>query len=212
LYRLTTFICTSRRHAGQAEIPDVTIELPDFVAQCGCKIEGGTITTLGGAVGDYAGNLSDPSPSASGNSTALQQGGNGTGVLIAVRPVCREGRPSDWIDKIRLAELTDGASNTLLAGELHVPYGKVGQFPDDSPLYNGEHFYGMLRVVGVGIPLASSPRDPIASRFSFGSWHPQVCHFSLADGSVRPISTLTSSSILGALASRNDGSGLENGL
>jgi prepilin-type N-terminal cleavage/methylation domain-containing protein len=211
-HRLAVFVCPSRRTIGQAEIATVTVDLPDFRAACGCIIPGGTFTTFGGATGDYAGNLSDPSPGAFGNPTDFYLGGNGTGVIIAVRPLCREGRPTGWTDKIRLAQVTDGTSNTLLAGELHMPPTGLGQFPDDSSCYNGEHFYGMLRVVGVGIPLASGPRDPIASRFSFGSWHPGVCQFALADGSIRPVATLTSSSVLAALAHRSDGSGMENGL
>jgi len=210
--KLSLLLCPSRRGVSQAEIPTISVDLPSFRAACGCVIPGGVTTTYGGATGDYAGNLGDPSPGAFGNDTDFYLGGNGTGVIIASRPICRDQRPTGWIDKIRLANLTDGTSNTFLVGELHVPQDKLAQFPDDSPIYNGEHFSGMLRVAGVGIPLALHSRDPIASRFSFGSWHPQISHFASADGSVRPVATQVSGHVLGALAHRDDGSGMENGL
>jgi hypothetical protein len=170
------------------------------------------LRTRSGALADYAGNLGDPSPGSTGLPTDFQYGGNGTGVIIASRPICRGGRPTDWIDKLNLASITDGTSNTLLVGELHLPKGKLNHFPDDSPAFNGQYFTGAMRVTGAGIPLARSPDDPIAFRYSFGSWHPGVCNFALVDGSIRPISNLTSSSVLGALAHRSDGKGLESGL
>lgn len=209
--RLAVFICTSRRTLGQAHSETVTKVLPPVVSQCGCQWPGGVLTSYSGSLGDYAGNLGEPSPGANGLDTDFILGGNGTGVLIASRPICRLGKPTDWIDKLTLASLADGTSNTLLVGELFVPQGLIGVFPDDSPMYNGEFFSGMLRVTGVGIPLARGPIDPEGTRFSFGSWHPNVCHFSMADGSVRPLNVTTSSAVLAALAHREDGSARESG-
>jgi prepilin-type N-terminal cleavage/methylation domain-containing protein len=211
--RLAVFQCPSRRAGGPTEIATTTEIIPEVRAQCGCILKGGySVTILGGALGDYAGNLSDPSPGSFGFPTDLYLGGNGTGVLIASRPICRLGQPTDWIDKLRFADITDGLSNTLLVGELHLPHGQLGEFPDDSPLYNGEHWTGSLRVTGIGLALSRGPRDPDATRFQFGSWHPEVCHFALLDGSVRGISVHAPGAVLGALSNRSDGSGLENGL
>ena len=209
---LSVFVCPSRRQIGQARVPTSTKQLPPIVNPCGCTVPGGTLKTLSGATGDYAGNASDPSPGAIGEDTDFYIGGNGTGVLIASRPICRFGKPTDWIDKLDLANMKDGTSHTLLVGELYLPPKGIGQFPDDSPLYNGEHFTGTLRITGVGMPLMRAPYDPDGSRFHFGSWHPAICHFAFVDGSVRALPVVTSSAVLGALAHREDGSGLENRL
>jgi hypothetical protein len=209
---LSICICPTRRQAASARIPDSSVHLPSWVAPCGCVIQGGLLTTRSGSLSDYGGNLGDPSPQSIGQPTDFQHGGNGTGVLISSRPICRLGRPTDWIDKLSFANLTDGTSNTLLVGELHLGRNMLHQFPEVSPMFGGQYFTGVMRVTGVGIPLARSPDDPIAFRYSFGSWHPGICNFALCDGSVRPIANTTSSSVLGALAHRNDGSGLESGL
>ncbi|MGQ0637297.1 MAG: DUF1559 family PulG-like putative transporter [Planctomycetaceae bacterium] len=56
-----------------------------------------------------------------------------------------------------------------------------------------------------------SPLQPDANRregffiFGFGSWHPQECHFALADGSARPISKTVDLLIMNALATRDSG-------
>jgi len=179
--------------------------LPDIVFQCGCKMPGGVLTTLGCALGDYAGNQGDPSPGSQGVPTDFYYGGNGTGIIIASRPICRLGMPTDWLDRIRVADITDGLSNTLLAGESHLPWDKLGEFPDDGPLYNGEHFTGYTRIGGPGLPITRGSRDAVASRYSFGSWHPAACNFVLADGSVRGLVPALSTSTLAALANRSDG-------
>jgi prepilin-type N-terminal cleavage/methylation domain-containing protein len=199
------FVCPSRRSPSKAEVPSTTVTLPDIVNPCGCIIKGGTLTTIGGATTDYAGNLGDPSPGSIGADTDLDVGGNGTGVLIASRPICRLGQPTDWIDKLELASVSDGTSNTFLVGELHIPQTSLMSFPDDSPMYNGEFYTGMLRVTGVALPLSLGPHDQSASRMTFGSWHPLVCHFAMADCSVRPMSVTTSGSVLARLANRRDG-------
>jgi hypothetical protein len=42
-------------------------------------------------------------------------------------------------------------------------------------------------------------------RVGFGSWHPSICHFLLADGSVRGVSITTSSDIMRRLGRAGDG-------
>ena len=41
--------------------------------------------------------------------------------------------------------------------------------------------------------------------YSFGSWHPSVCQFVLADGSVAPVSVTINHQIYGYLGNRSDG-------
>ena len=51
--------------------------------------------------------------------------------------------------------------------------------------------------------LAISPVTAINTQF--GSWHPGVCQFGFADGSVRALRNSTSGTTLGMLANRKDG-------
>jgi prepilin-type processing-associated H-X9-DG protein len=53
--------------------------------------------------------------------------------------------------------------------------------------------------------LARTVNDLSASIYSFGSWHQDVCHFVMADGSVRGVSDQISTTVLGSLSNRHDG-------
>jgi prepilin-type N-terminal cleavage/methylation domain-containing protein/prepilin-type processing-associated H-X9-DG protein len=104
------------------------------------------------------------------------------------------------------SEITDGLSNTILIGDKHVPLGSFGLAPYDNALYNGiNSSWG--RGLGPAYPLAVSIRD---SGWKFGSYHPGLCQFVFADGSVHPLSTSLDPVILGYLASVNDGNAIPN--
>lgn len=208
-----TFLCPSRRGGsqpvgsrlvgGSQEDEDASAAVDRF--PCGCPLPVGVGSrTVTGALSDYAGNHGDLTPGATGASTDFYYGGNGTGVIISVRPECRQGRPISPLDRIRMAAVTDGTSSTFLFGEKHVPVDKLGVFPDDSPAYDGDHLPASCRLAGPGLRLATGPRDPIADMFSFGSWHPGVSHFAMVDGSVRGFSVVTDTRTLGSLANRQD--------
>jgi prepilin-type N-terminal cleavage/methylation domain-containing protein len=116
-----------------------------------------------------------------------------------------------WRSQTTLASITDGTSNTLLAGEKHLILAEYGRAPVDSSVYNGgtnppRH---IARVAGPGFSLAKSPTDVQggAGRYqrNFGGPHANVCLFTLCDGSVRAISVNTPELTLARLAVRNDG-------
>lgn len=157
-----------------------------------------------GAPGDYAGNHGDLSPGAVGAPTDFYHGGNGTGVLISSRARGTGDRPIDWIDRIRAADVVDGLSNTMLAGERHVSRERLWTYPDDGPLYDGTYFPNSGRVAGPGAALARGSGDFTAGGYVFGSWHPGICHFVFADGSVRTLGNHTSTEILGRMSNRQD--------
>ena len=174
---------------------------------CGCPLPPrpiGVTLDIEGALCDYAGNHGDLTPGATGADTDFYFGGNGTGVIISVRPVCKSGEAISPLDRIRMASVFDGTSSTFLFGEKYVPPTDLGEFPLDSPAYDGDHLPASCRLAGPGLRLANGPTDVMADMFSFGSWHPGGVHFALVDGSVRFFNAQTDTKLLGSLANRGD--------
>jgi prepilin-type processing-associated H-X9-DG protein len=145
------------------------------------------------------------SPGSFGLPTDFYYGGNGTGVIISSRANCSGSSPVDWVDKITRADITDGASNTILSGEMHVTLGKLGQSPYDAFIFNGDNVFGFARVGGPTVPIIADIRDASNGLVSWGSWHPGVCHFAMCDGSVRAIQNTLDTDVLGRLCNRSDG-------
>lgn len=191
--------------------PDTAVAPPSsvtFFAWCGCP--GNTRSVPGGAVTNYGGNHGDLTPGATGGDDDFYWGGKGTGVIVSSRPKTNDAGDveRDWLDKVRLRDITDGASNTLLIGELHVPFESTLETPWNGPAYYGRHTTNFARLGGPGVPLAHNPGDPRASVYSFGSRHAGVVQFAMADGRVEPIATSISTTVLGHLANRFDGNGI----
>ncbi len=208
-----TYLCPTRHAMSDAFIPSSSVTA-GVTLPCGC---GGvqTINVVGGATGDYAGNHGDPSPGATGSEDDYYWGGNGTGVIISSRAKCimvRQAngfgytlRPSKWVDRISFKTITDGSSNTFLAGELHFTPDNVNTMPYNGPAYNGEDLAAFTRIGGPGVPIARNANDPPGPILGFGSWHPGVCNFVMADGSTHSVSNLLDTITLGQLCHRSDG-------
>ena len=198
---ISVYLCPDRHSADTAVSPPdiVTITLP-----CGCP--SGAQQVAGGAIVDYVANHGDLSPGSSLLPTDFYWGGNGTGVLISSRPRINGTQiERTWEDKIRMADVTDGTSNTLLVGEPHIPRGELGKTPYNGPGYFGRHLTHFARIGGPGVPMAHNADDQRANAYSFGSPHEGVVQFAMADGSVRAISTSISTTVLGDLTNRHDG-------
>ncbi|MEO1617949.1 MAG: DUF1559 domain-containing protein [Planctomycetota bacterium] len=204
------FLCPSRRSGtrplGRRSLR-TSVEGGGGRLPCGCPIPPRPIDIsleVEGALCDYAGNHGDLTPGATGEPTDFYFGGNGTGVIISVRPRCKEGEAIAPLDRVRMASVFDGLSNTFLFGEKFVRQDELGTFPIDSPAYDGDHLPASARLAGPGLRLASSPTDVLADMYSFGSWHPGGVHFARVDGSVQFLSPDTDTKVLGALANRKD--------
>jgi prepilin-type N-terminal cleavage/methylation domain-containing protein/prepilin-type processing-associated H-X9-DG protein len=102
---------------------------------------------------------------------------------------------------VRLAEIADGTSNTLLIGEKHVQDGQLGQGNNDCCIYDGSNICAN-RSAGINYPLAQSINDPA---WKFGSYHTAVCQFVFADGHVQGLSIGIDPQILELLANIKDG-------
>jgi len=204
------FLCPSRR-SGTRPLGTrglrTTVQGGGGRLPCGCPIPPRPVDVslnVLGALCDYGGNHGDLTPGATGEPTDFYFGGNGTGVIISVRPNCEQGQAVSPMDRVRMASVSDGTSNTFLFGEKFVSPAGLGQFPIDSPAYDGDHLPASCRLAGPGLRLAHSPSDVLADMFSFGSWHPGGVHFAFVDGSVRFCSPHTDTKLLGSLANRHD--------
>jgi len=105
----------------------------------------------------------------------------------------------------RLAEFTDGTSNSIFVGEKHVQATKFGKVGSDGSTYNGDKGYAM-RGAGPNYPLARTPYQTLTA--NFGSYHPGICQFVMADGSVRSVRVSINTTILGYLADIDDGNAI----
>lgn len=200
-YAPSFYICPTRRTAREAVIPGGIVEQEFFFA-CGCSATE-MVELVGGAVGDYAGNHGD---FAGAGASVYWRGGNGTGIIISSRPLCRNGAPAGWVDKVRQRHVIDGTSHTALAGEMHIPADRLAQVPENGPMYNGKDLPAFARVGGPGIGVARGPHDDSVPALGFGSWHPESCPFVLADGSVQVVGNDIDSLTFRALCRRNDAS------
>jgi len=200
---LEIFLCPSRHSLTTANVPTEVKEWY-VTAPCGC---GGwaSIKIVGGATGDYAGNHGDLSPGSTGSADDYYYGGNGTGVLISSQAEEVAKRRLNWIDRINVASITDGSSNTTLAGELHVVPENLNQIPFNGPIYNGEDLAAFSRIGGPGVPILSGRQKSKFGVLGFGSWHPGLCNFVFADGSTRFIANDIDTVSLGNLCNRRDG-------
>ncbi len=199
---LAAFVCPSRRSTDNALAPDST-ENVFVVAPCGC---GGfvEVDVVGGATGDYAGNHGDLSPGSIGAATDYYYGGNGTGVIISSQAKRTGESHLTWVDRIGFRNITDGSSNTALAGELHVSPENLNSIPFNGPIYNGEDLAAFTRVGGPGVRILSGGEEG-NSILGFGSWHPGTCNFVYADGSTKAVDNDIDTMTLGQICNRSDG-------
>jgi prepilin-type N-terminal cleavage/methylation domain-containing protein len=103
---------------------------------------------------------------------------------------------------IPLAYITDGTSNTIMLGEKHVQIGQFGKGTNDCCIYDGNFISCSSRGIGVSYPLVQSIND---TAWAFGSYHPGICQFVFADGSVHILNNDIDPNILELLGCINDG-------
>ncbi|MCA9125106.1 MAG: DUF1559 domain-containing protein [Planctomycetales bacterium] len=113
------------------------------------------------------------------------------------------------LTKIRMAEVTDGTSNTALVGEKYLSrmhYRDGMSLGDDQPAYLGDDADN--RRWTDEPPQKDGKSDDIQH---FGSAHAGGCQFVLADGSTRLISYTIDAAIFKNLGNRHDGNAVDLG-
>jgi prepilin-type N-terminal cleavage/methylation domain-containing protein/prepilin-type processing-associated H-X9-DG protein len=199
------YFCPSRRAPAKLSNNDATGEFT-------------TAPFRPGALGDYAcssGDRNYPAPAAQGDLDRLEA----NGAIIIAESTASGGLITSWKSRTRLESMkSDGTSNTFLIGEKHVPLDVFGQSQGvgDGCIYNGEWQRSFARVGGPSLVnsagntigpfrLADGPKDKSTDwQRRFGSYHPGVCQFLFADGSVRAIKVTIPVTTLRLLVVRND--------
>jgi prepilin-type N-terminal cleavage/methylation domain-containing protein len=181
----------------------------------------GTSNNPPGALGDYAVCVGDMrgSPNDPNNQHWFDTNSNGAIIIGNTIPTVSTTSAqtlvlTTWTSNTSFNKILDGASNTFLAGEKHVPLGMFGRLKvGDGPIYSGAWTSFAGRLGGIEDPIANGPTDfnpsggvvdGIYAR-RFGSWHPGICQFVFCDGSVRVVRNSVDTATLRRLASRNDG-------
>jgi prepilin-type N-terminal cleavage/methylation domain-containing protein len=212
-FHVKSFYCPSRRGPGtlstQEDVrPGDSTPPPNFTGPFTDARFFGTNNPPGG-LGDYAGCVGTVN-NYPGNLTDISWASiRANGMLIQGQPPVA----GSFKGLTTFASVTDGLSNTFLAGEKHVPQGMLGRAKvGDGSIYNGVWTTYSGRVAGPDDPLATGPADVRPSTLGdafyarrFGSWHTGVCLFALGDGSVKAVRTSVDVNNLRRYAVRNDG-------
>jgi prepilin-type N-terminal cleavage/methylation domain-containing protein len=107
--------------------------------------------------------------------------------------------------RVRLADITDGTSNTLVVGE--ISWAKANCYRPWTRGWDGNAMASCKNVINPINQVAYGPSN--FNEVSFGSQHPGGCNFSKGDGSVSFIAQTVDMPTYRALASRNGGESVE---
>ncbi len=123
-----------------------------------------------------------------------------------------------FVPIVRMADIVDGMSNTLMAGEKQCNLSKFGTNIDDneSPFLSGwngdwDHYRRTRKVNNVWeVPARDYHSTATTASQRFGSSHDAGCNFALADGSIRTVTYTVNPDVFQRACQRNDGQPFNN--
>lgn len=190
------FNCPTRRDNGP------------FTHQCQVSVFNAVSLTQVDARSDYAANAGDfyvsmgPGPTSYQDTTYVWPS---TGQMTGISYLCSE---------VRVAEITDGTSNTYLVGEKYLStdyYVNGASWGDDYSMYQGAdhdiHRWVAKNASTPWPPRPDSPGDDQVGDLNnmFGSAHPGVWNALFCDGSVHSIGYTINAEVHRRLGNRQDG-------
>jgi prepilin-type N-terminal cleavage/methylation domain-containing protein len=168
-----------------------------------------TSTRYPGALADYAGNLGTtggdyfwggPSKGQTTNNTP-------TNGLFPLSNNWSAGG-TGYRDGFRIADISDGLSNTFLIGEKHVSITRFGDLnARDGAAYNGDKSTSTVGASATNLP-SKGPTDTRTG--CFGSYHSGIVQFVFCDGSVKAINNSIQGTVYANLANRMDGNVIDS--
>jgi prepilin-type N-terminal cleavage/methylation domain-containing protein len=208
---LTMFNCPTRRRAitfpykdynhGGSGGPPANYDNVPAVARSDYGANGGDKVTLPGGIGVWSSNCGNgdcgppPWPTEQTLLTAVQQ-------VKAFQPT----GIVHILSQVKMAQVTDGASNTYLAGEKNLmpdDYFTGTDDGDNENMYMGDNS-DITRWCDLGdFPLPDTPGVDMLN--SFGSAHPSTFSMVFCDGAVRAVSFSIDHGLHRLLGCRNDG-------
>jgi prepilin-type N-terminal cleavage/methylation domain-containing protein len=119
---------------------------------------------------------------------------------------------NSWKPKLRLANITDGTSNTLAFGEKHIRPNSLRGKNEDRSIFGGQN-NSTRRVAGIQQNNTANVRplrpandeNGANANQSFGGPHPGICEFVMCDGSIRKLNLNVNIQTLTSLATRMGG-------
>jgi len=167
----------------------------------------GDFAPTGGAIGDY-----NP---CQGTLPGVKNVNDDGAFMAAMYEMSQAGGSvtiTSWKPRLRLANITDGTSNTLAFGEKHIRPNSLRGKNEDRSIFGGQN-NSTRRVAGIqqNTPANLRPLRPANdengtfANQSFGGPHPGVCEFVMCDGSVRKLNLNINIQTLTSLATRMGG-------
>ena len=170
-----------------------------------------TTSVPSGMTSDYAGSSGSLAPSGTGSPIlAFTYASDAHWRGVVIEPTVTS---SHWASQVSTGLISDGASNTFLLGEKHVPAAnfQLSGAYGDGCVYDCSWPRHICRLSGPTTQPGSGALDNCSGGnvgtcyIRMGSWHMGVCQFAFCDGHVRPVSESIDPIVLSRLAVRNDG-------
>jgi prepilin-type N-terminal cleavage/methylation domain-containing protein len=118
-----------------------------------------------------------------------------------------------WYPRSSVKHVPDGLSKTAILAEKHLWKGEFGKGEgatraggrDNPPLMLQESNWGDQMWVNPERGGIAHSAEETSNNTTFGSWHPGICHFLMADGAVRSVDVNIDDTTLVNLCDRRDG-------